>query len=47
VTLNSDAREILMQHNWPGNVRELRNVMERASIVVGNGLEIQAHHIIL
>jgi transcriptional regulator with GAF, ATPase, and Fis domain len=47
VALSSGALDILMQHNWPGNVRELRNVIERASIVVGNGLEIQPHHIIL
>jgi transcriptional regulator with PAS, ATPase and Fis domain len=38
---------MLMQHEWPGNVRELRNVIERASIVVGKGREIQAQHIIL
>jgi DNA-binding NtrC family response regulator len=47
VSLSPGALDILMQHNWPGNVRELRNVIERASIVVGNGLEIQAQHIIL
>jgi transcriptional regulator with GAF, ATPase, and Fis domain len=47
VSLSSGALDILMQHNWPGNVRELRNVIERASIVVGNGLEIQPQHIIL
>jgi DNA-binding NtrC family response regulator len=47
VVLSPRALEMLMQHEWPGNVRELRNVIERASIVVGKGREIQAQHIIL
>jgi DNA-binding NtrC family response regulator len=47
VVLSPGALDILVRHDWPGNVRELRNVIERASIVVGNGEEIQPHHIIL
>ncbi|MGA8069155.1 MAG: sigma-54 dependent transcriptional regulator [Terriglobales bacterium] len=47
VTLSLEAIELLKQHNWPGNVRELRNVMERASIMLGNEKEIRAHHILL
>jgi transcriptional regulator with PAS, ATPase and Fis domain len=47
VTLSPEAMEILEQHNWPGNVRELRNVIERASIMLGNEREIRAHHILL
>jgi len=47
VVLSPRALDMLMQHEWPGNVRELRNVIERASIVVGKGREIQAQHIIL
>lgn len=27
--LNSQAIQILMQHDWPGNIRELRNIAER------------------
>ena len=47
VTLNPRALDLLLQHDWPGNVRELRNVIERSSIVVGNGREILAEHIII
>lgn len=45
--LNADALSVLHQHTWPGNVRELRNVIERASILMGDDLEIKAEHIIL
>lgn len=47
VSVSSEALEVLMQHRWPGNVRELRNVIERATILVGNGDEIKPEHIIL
>ena len=47
VTLSSDAVALLRQHAWPGNVRELRNVIERASILLGQGREICPEHIIL
>jgi len=32
-----EALERLMAHSWPGNVRELRNVVERATILAGEG----------
>ena len=38
--LSYEALRILAKHDWPGNVRELRNVMERATILVGSGREI-------
>lgn len=47
VTIGRDAFQVLAQHAWPGNVRELRNVMERATILVGTGREIRAEHIFL
>ncbi len=47
VTLSSEAMELLAQHSWPGNVRELRNVIERASIMLGDEREIRTHHILL
>jgi DNA-binding NtrC family response regulator len=47
VVLSPEAIELLKQHTWPGNVRELRNVIERASIMLGNEREIRAHHILL
>jgi DNA-binding NtrC family response regulator len=45
VALGPEAMNLLEQHGWPGNVRELRNVMERASIMLGAGREVCAHHI--
>lgn len=47
VSLSREALELLEQHSWPGNVRELRNVMERASIMLGPEREVLAHHILL
>jgi len=47
VVLSRAALEILAQHSWPGNVRELRNVIERATILVGSEREIKPEHIIL
>ncbi len=45
--LSYEAMQVLAKHDWPGNVRELRNVMERASILIGSGRVIQAEHILL
>jgi DNA-binding NtrC family response regulator len=47
VTLSPEATALLQQHSWPGNVRELRNVIERASILVGTGREITPEHILI
>ena len=47
VTLGRAALDMLERHSWPGNVRELRNVLERCSILVGDGGEILAEHVIL
>ncbi|MGH9500033.1 MAG: sigma 54-interacting transcriptional regulator [Terriglobales bacterium] len=47
VALSPGAVDLLLQHSWPGNVRELRNVIERASILVGQGREIRPEHIIV
>ncbi len=33
-----EVMELLYRHDWPGNVRELRNVLERATIMAGEGL---------
>ena len=46
-TLTEDAIQVLCQHAWPGNIRELRNVIERATILIGMGQEIKADHILL
>jgi DNA-binding NtrC family response regulator len=44
--LTDDARGSLMAQRWEGNVRELRNVIERATILAGEG-PIQRHHLML
>jgi DNA-binding NtrC family response regulator len=45
--MSAEAIRMLGDHDWPGNVRELRNVVERATILVGSGQEIRAEHILL
>ncbi len=47
VKLSQAAIDFLMQHSWPGNVRELRNVMERASIIVGAESVVTPEHIVI
>jgi transcriptional regulator with GAF, ATPase, and Fis domain len=47
VTLSPEAASVLRQHTWPGNVREVRNVIERASILMGPGREIRPEHILI
>jgi DNA-binding NtrC family response regulator len=47
ISLSPEALEALRRHNWPGNVRELRNVLERASILVGSERVITLRHILL
>jgi DNA-binding NtrC family response regulator len=44
--VSEDAIECLMGHRWEGNVRELRNVIERATILAGEG-PILRHHLML
>ena len=34
LTLSSDARDALLQHDWPGNVRELENLIQRTLILL-------------
>ena len=36
--LDAEVLDLLHRYDWPGNVRELRNVLERASIMAGEGL---------
>jgi transcriptional regulator with GAF, ATPase, and Fis domain len=47
VVLSPEAADVLSHHTWPGNVREVRNVVERASILVGAGREIRPQHIVI
>jgi DNA-binding NtrC family response regulator len=41
--IDTDVLELLHRHDWPGNVRELRNVIERATIMAGEGLIRMMH----
>ncbi|MBK7947751.1 MAG: sigma-54-dependent Fis family transcriptional regulator [Deltaproteobacteria bacterium] len=34
---SDDALQRLMDHDWPGNVRELENLIERLTVLVGEG----------
>ncbi len=42
--MDSEAKQLLLNHSWPGNVRELENMMERA-IVISGGKIISAKHL--
>lgn len=35
--VDAEVLDILHQYDWPGNVRELRNILERATIMAGEG----------
>jgi DNA-binding NtrC family response regulator len=35
---DAEVLDVFHRYDWPGNVRELRNVLERASIMTGEGL---------
>lgn len=43
--LSDGALQALSGHNWPGNVRELAHVLERATILAEDAVEIGAEHI--
>ncbi len=36
--VDAEVLAVLQRYDWPGNVRELRNVLERATIMAGEGL---------
>ncbi len=42
--ISTESIDMLMAHEWPGNIRELANVIERATILAGNG-PIQPEHL--
>ena len=35
--VSPEALGLLIRHSWPGNIRELQNVLERATLLAGNG----------
>ena len=36
--IDAEVLDVFHRYDWPGNVRELRNVLERATIMAGEGL---------
>ena len=42
-TIAPESIELLMGHEWPGNIRELANMIERATILAGNGPILPEH----
>jgi transcriptional regulator with PAS, ATPase and Fis domain len=36
--VDAEVLDLLHRYDWPGNVRELRNILERATIMAGEGL---------
>lgn len=36
------AERALLRHTWPGNVRELRNTVQRASLLSGERIDVEA-----
>ena len=41
MSFDSTAMKKFSRYHWPGNVRELRNVIERAIMLVGDGVILQ------
>ena len=41
--ITPEALEVLQNHTWPGNIRELANIIERATILAGDGPIIPEH----
>ncbi len=42
-SIAGDALEVLQNHAWPGNIRELANMIERATILAGDGPILPEH----
>jgi DNA-binding NtrC family response regulator len=42
-TIAPESITALMAHDWPGNIRELANIIERATILAGNGPILPEH----
>jgi DNA-binding NtrC family response regulator len=41
--IDAEVMDVLYRYDWPGNVRELRNMLERATIVAGEGVIRLSH----
>jgi DNA-binding NtrC family response regulator len=38
IGVDAEVMDLMHRYEWPGNVRELRNILERATIIAGDGL---------
>jgi transcriptional regulator with PAS, ATPase and Fis domain len=36
--VDAEVLDLMHRYDWPGNVREMRNILERATIIAGEGL---------
>jgi DNA-binding NtrC family response regulator len=43
IGVDAEVMSLLRRYDWPGNVREMRNVLERATVMAGEGLIGVAH----
>jgi DNA-binding NtrC family response regulator len=41
--ITPESIDVLIAHEWPGNIRELANMIERATILAGNGPILPEH----
>lgn len=42
--VSEEAWEIILKYDWPGNVREIENLVERAILYSGNGIQLKENH---
>jgi DNA-binding NtrC family response regulator len=42
-TIGTDVIDVFQTHDWPGNIRELANMIERATILAGDGPILPEH----
>lgn len=42
ISLNEDAKELLLKYRFPGNIRQLKNLVEQISVLTGEEKEISA-----
>ncbi len=45
VQVDKEFYQVLMSYEWRGNIRELRNVMERALLLLGEGIMLTTEHL--
>jgi DNA-binding NtrC family response regulator len=43
--ISRDALEAMTAYNWPGNIRQIQNAIERACVMVPEGIAIECSHL--